>query len=121
MTSTLQLLVSSDQRIRRAVVLARRRTLKLRDDVLGQHLAQFHTPLIEGVDLPDRALRKDAVLVQSYQLAQNFRRQLLDQNRVRRPVTLEDAMRNQPVRRPLRLHLLRRLAKSQRLTLSKDV
>ena len=41
-------------RIGRAVMLelGLARALKLRDDALGQNLAQFHAPLIEGVDLP---------------------------------------------------------------------
>ena len=37
--------------------------LKLRNNTLGQDLAQLHTPLIERVDVPDGALREDAVLV----------------------------------------------------------
>ena len=44
-----------------------RRALDLCNDVLGQYLAQFHTPLIEGVDIPDRALRENMVLVEGYQ------------------------------------------------------
>src|SRR5271167_4655058 len=101
-------------------MLALSLALKLGDDVLGQHLAQLNTPLIKGVNLPDCALRKDAVLVQRHQLAQDLRRKRLDQNRIRRPIALEDAMRNQPVRSSLRLHLLRSLAESQRLALGKD-
>ena len=52
--------IAADQVIRRTVmaegmlVLA----LQLRDDALGQDFAQFDPPLIEGVDIPDRSLRK---------------------------------------------------------------
>src|SRR5271169_5221756 len=51
----LECAIAPDQRIGRAVVVEGgfRRALELRDDPLGQHLAQFDAPLIEGVDLPD--------------------------------------------------------------------
>ncbi len=63
-------------------MLQRRRALDLANDVLGQDLAQLHTPLIEGVDLPDGSLRKNRVLVERHQLAQRFRRQTLCQKNV---------------------------------------
>ena len=47
--------------------------LQLGDDPLRQHLAQLDAPLVERVDVPDRALREDAVLVQRDQLAQQSR------------------------------------------------
>jgi hypothetical protein len=37
--------------------------LKLRNNPLGQNLAQFHAPLVERVDVPDGTLGEDAVLV----------------------------------------------------------
>ena len=95
--------------------------LDLRDDPLGQRLAQLHTPLIEGIDLPNRALGEDAVLVQRYQLAQRLRRQPLQQERVGRTVTLEGAVRHQPVGRAFRLDLPGGLAEGQRLRLGEDI
>ena len=89
-----------------------RRALNLCDDVLGQHLAELHAPLVEGVNLPDSALGEDRMLVESDQLAQRFRCETLRQNYIRGPVALKDAVRNQPVRRSLDLDLLRRLAES---------
>ncbi len=38
--------------------------LQFRQNALSQHFAQFHTPLIERVDAPDRALDEDFVLVE---------------------------------------------------------
>ena len=52
----LQLPISPNQRIGRAVVLERGLLLigELRDDALGQHLAELDAPLVERVDVPDR-------------------------------------------------------------------
>ena len=52
-----------------------RGALELGDNALGQHLAQFHAPLIEGIDLPERPLGEDAVLVECDELAERGRRQ----------------------------------------------
>ena len=49
--------------------------LEFGDDALGQHLAQFDAPLVERVDVPDDALREDAVLVKRDQLAERRRRE----------------------------------------------
>ena len=97
------------------------RSLNLGDDVLGQHFAQLDAPLIEGVDLPDSALGKDRVLIERDQLAQRFGGELVRQDDVGRAVALKDAMRNEPIRCPLGLYLLRGLSKCQGLGLGKDV
>src|SRR4029453_13410530 len=54
--------VAADEGIGGAVVCERRllRACQLGDDMAGQHLAQLHAPLIEGVNVPDGALREDA-------------------------------------------------------------
>ena len=70
------------------------RGLNLGNDVLGQHLAQLDAPLIEGVDLPNGALRKYRMLIERDQLAQRFRCELIRQENVRRAVALKNAMRN---------------------------
>ena len=36
---------------------------ELWNNSLSQYFAEFHTPLIKGVDLPDGSLGKDAVFV----------------------------------------------------------
>src|SRR5204862_5914070 len=71
--------------------------------------------------VPDRALHEDAVLVERDELAERLRIELLGEERVRRPVPLEDAMRNEPVGRSLLAHLLGRLAEGERLRLREDV
>ena len=50
--------------------LGLRQALELGDDALRQNLAQLHAPLVEGIDLPDRALGEDAVLVERDELAE---------------------------------------------------
>ena len=37
--------------------------LELRDNALRQHLAQFHAPLIERIDVPDDALGEHVVFL----------------------------------------------------------
>src|SRR5262249_18386677 len=75
--ASLELAITSDQRIGRRVVFELRlgRTLELRNDPLGERLAEFHPPLVEAIDLPDRALGEDAVLVERDQLAERRGRQ----------------------------------------------
>ena len=119
----LELAVAADQVVGRAVVaeLGLGLALQLRDDALGQHLAQLDAPLIERVDVPDGALGEDAVLVEGDQLAERLRREPFGQDRVRRPVALEDAVRDEPIGRAFGLDLLGRLAEGQRLGLGEDV
>ena len=50
-----------------------RLTLELRDNPLGQHFAQLDAPLIEGVDIPDRPLGENGVLVKGDEFAEDFR------------------------------------------------
>src|SRR5215510_5220215 len=95
-----------------------RLALEFRDNALGQHFAQFDAPLVERVNVPDLALGEDRMLVKGDELAESFRRETLDEDHVRRAVTLEDAMRHEPIWSPLCLDLLRRLAKRQRFALS---
>src|SRR5437764_14800891 len=61
------------------------------------------------------------MLVQRNQLAQNLRRELIRKDRIRWTIALENPMRNQPVRSALRLYLIRRLTKRQRLSLREDI
>src|SRR4051812_38468771 len=60
--------VAADQFVRGAVVLQLRLDVgrQFVGDLLGQDLAQFDAPLVEGVDRPDRALHEHAVLVERH-------------------------------------------------------
>src|ERR1700730_14941901 len=95
--------------------------LEFRDDALGQHLAKFHAPLVERVNLPDGALGEHTVLVKGYQLTENFRREPIGEDCVRRAIALEDPVRYEPIRSALGLDLLRRFPERQRLRLGEDV
>src|SRR5262249_18639376 len=95
--------------------------LEFRDNSLCQHFAEFNSPLIERVDIPDDALCENRVFVKGDELAQRFWCELLSKNRVRWPVALEDPMRHEPIGRALSFHLLWRLTKSERLGLSEHI
>ena len=88
--------ISSDEIVRRAIVaeLWFRFGFQLGDDPLCEHFAQFDTPLIEAIDVPDHPLHEHGVLIERDQLAEHGRRQPLGQNRVRRPIAGEHAMRH---------------------------
>ena len=61
------------------------------------------------------------MLVQRDELSERRRCQLFQQNRIGRSVSLEHAMRNGPIGRPLPPYFVSRLAKCERFTLSEDV
>src|SRR6185369_7725754 len=86
---------------------------ELRDNTLGQDFSELDAPLIERVDVPDDTLGEDAVLVECDKLAECLGCKPIGENRIRRPVALENTMRHEPIRRAFSLDLLRRLAKRQ--------
>src|SRR5262249_44393130 len=120
---SLQLTIPADQRVGGAVVLKLwfGRALELWNDPLGKCLAQFHTPLIKRIDLPDRALCEHDVFVKRDQFAQGRRRQSLQHEGVRRAVSLKQPMRHEPVGCPFGLDLISGLAERQRLRLGEHV
>ena len=50
---------------------------KFREDLLGELLAEFNTPLVVAVDVPDHALREDLVFVHGDEGAERFRRNVV--------------------------------------------
>ena len=46
---------------------------EFREDLLGELLAEFNTPLVIAVDVPDNALHKDLVFVHGDEGTQSFR------------------------------------------------
>lgn len=88
---------------------------------MREDFAQLDTPLIERIDVPDGSLRENGMLVNRHQLAEHFRRELFCEDRVRRPIALKNAMRDEPVWRPLCLDLLCRFPKCQRLGLGEHI
>src|SRR5437867_9649437 len=101
--------------------LGLRLALNLWNDALGQYLAEFNTPLVKRINVPDNALGEDRVLIKGNKLAEGLRRELFSQNRVRWPVTFEDSVRDEPIGRAFSLHFAGRLAEGQRLGLSEDI
>ena len=54
-----------------------RLALKFRDNALSQHFAEFDSPLVERVNIPNHPLGENRVLVKGNQLAKIFRREAL--------------------------------------------
>ena len=98
-----------------------RLALQLGDDALGQSLAEFDAPLIEGVDVPHDALGEHVVFIERDQLPQRRRRQSIHQDGVGGTIAFENSVRNKPLRRALRLDLLARFPEGERLGLRHDV
>ena len=79
---------------------ARSALFEFRDDSLRQNLAELHAPLIERIDVPDDALREDAVLVKRDQLAESFGREAVrPRMRIRRAIAFKDSVRHKPIGR----------------------
>ena len=95
--------------------------VELRNDPLGQYFAEFHAPLVEGVNSPNGSLRKNIVFVKSNQFPEHVGRQLVSQNHIGWPIAFENAMRHQPVRRFLGFDLVGGLSESQRFCLQQRV
>src|SRR6185295_12530631 len=121
MSLTFEPAIAANQGVGRAVVreLGLRGAFKLGGGFLRQDFSQLDAPLVERIDVPDRPLGEDAVLVERDQGAQRFGGQPLGENRVARTIALEHAVRRERGRRALRQHFLFRLAEGERLTLRK--
>ena len=96
-------------------------TLYFGDDALSQDFAEFNPPLVERIDLPDRALSKHGMFVQSDKFAESLGREPVGKDRIRRTVTFENAMGDEPIWRAFGFDLLRRFAESQRFRLGENV
>jgi len=95
--------------------------LEFRDDALGQDLPQLDAPLVERIEVLDRALSKNRVLIMREHLAERFVREPHGKNGVRRPIALKDAVRHKSIRRPILFDLLCGLAESERLGLGEPI
>src|SRR5215475_1286184 len=86
--------VAPDEVVRRAVVGERRLrlALELRNDALGQHLAELDPPLVERVDVPNDARSEYAVLVECDQLSEGLGREPLGQDRVGGSIAVKHPM-----------------------------
>jgi len=95
--------------------------LQFRNNAFCEHLAQFDAPLVKRIDAPDGALREYRVFIKRDQLAERFRRQTVREDRVRWPITFENPVRDDRIRRALRLDLFACLAERQRFSLREDI
>ena len=83
-------------------------------------LSQFDSPLVEGVDVPDHALREHRVLVGARRGLEHGGREPPREDRVRRPVALEHAVRDELLAVPSAQDLVGR-PPERRLRLRDDV
>ena len=85
-----------DQSVGGAVVVEFSVSLgKFRKDLLGELLAEFNTPLVVAVDVPDHALREDLVFVHGDEGAEGFRRNVVHHDGVGRLVAFEHLVRGE--------------------------
>ena len=82
---SLVLLEPLDESVRGAIMLQFSVGLgKFRKDLLRELLAEFNTPLVVAVDVPDHALSEDFVFVHGTESAETFRRNVVHHDGVRR-------------------------------------
>ena len=68
---------------------------KFREDLLGELLTEFNTPLVVAVDVPDNALREDLVFVHGDEGAERFRRNVVHHDGVGGLVAFEHLVRGE--------------------------
>src|SRR5581483_3049904 len=122
-SAALHLSITSNESVGRTIVTKVRvgRVFKLRKDTLREDFAEFDSPLIERVDVPDGSLGEDTVLVQSHQSAERCRREPLGQDQVRRTISLENPVWYQPTGRAFSFHHVRGFAEGQGFGLGKNI
>ncbi len=90
-------------------------------DLLSQHLAQFDTPLVEAVDVPDDTLCEDHVLVISNQRTESAWSDHFGQDVGRRSVAQKGLVSNQLIWGTLSFDFIRGLADHESFSLSEEV
>ena len=115
--------VSRDQRIGRAIVpwLGIAGALQFRQYPPRECLAQFHAPLVEGVDAPDGALGEDQVLVEGHQGTQHGGGEALGHEETGGAVAGEGLVGGQRLGHAFGLHFLQGFPEGQGLGLGQHV
>jgi hypothetical protein len=103
------------------VVLGVSGLIQLGQNLLGKALTKFHSPLVEGVDVPDGTLGEGKVLVERDQRTKSTWRNLLREDRGGRSVAQEGLVLVQCLRGSLGLELLLALADHEGFGLRKEV
>jgi len=90
----LHLPIPTDERIRATVVfeVGLPCGFEFGDDALGEDFAEFDAPLVEGVDVPEDALSKDAHLVERDEAAEDGGGEFFGEDDIGRAVAVEDAV-----------------------------
>ena len=68
---------------------------KFANNALRQNFSKFNAPLIERINVPNCALRKDTLFVKRDEFAEHFRRQFFRENCVRWTIAFKHAMRHE--------------------------
>src|SRR5699024_7149534 len=90
-------------------------------DIERELLAEFHAPLVEGVDSPHRPLHEGDVLVQRDELPEHGRAEFGGDDRGRGPVARKGPGGDEILGGALGAHLLGRLAERERASLGEEV
>src|SRR5207248_3814756 len=91
------------------------------NDPLGKQLTELNSPLIERINIPNRALRENRVFIKGNEPAKGGWSEPLGQNGVGRAISFKYAMRDQPFRGAFGPNLIGCLPESQSFGLGKDV
>ena len=97
------------------------RAFEFGNNFLGKHFAQLDAPLIERINVPNRPLRENAVLVQRNERAQHFGREFIGENDIARTIAFKRPMRHEPIGCAFRFDLLCRFPERQRFRLGENV
>lgn len=115
--------VPTDELIGRAIMgwLGFLGGLEFGEYAVCQSLAQFHSPLIEAIDLPNDPLDKDFVFIQGDQAAEGVGIEPVGQQRIRGPIPLKDPMRYQMIFGSIGPDFLGGFSKGQSLGLGQEI
>ena len=91
------------------------------NDPLRKQLAELNSPLIERINVPNRALRENGVFVKSNETAERCGGEPLGQDGVGWPISFKYPMRDQPFRRTFGRDFIGCLPESERFGLGRDV
>ena len=96
-------------------------SFQFRDNSLSQDLAQFHSPLVERINVPYDTLGEYDVLIKSNQHSKYLWCKLFGKNCIGRPVTIKYLMGSKPFRCSFGSYLFKSFAESQCLSLGEYI
>ena len=90
-------------------------------DIQSELLAEFHSPLIKAINVPDKALDRRPVLVQGQELTTGVGREFGQEQTQTRPVPLEHLVTGQSRGHAFGPDFVHRLARGQGVGLGKEI